>query len=57
MTGARARVHRERAPRWMRFGLDIVMLAGAALMFAITSQAGYSLVLAPEGVATISVSY
>ncbi|MDA8436070.1 MAG: ABC transporter permease [Actinomycetales bacterium] len=57
VTGARARVHRERAPRWMRFGLDIIMLVGAAVMFAITSQAGYSLVLAPEGVATISVSY
>lgn len=57
VSGARARVRRERAPWWMRFGVDVILLAGAAVMFAITSQAGYNLVLAPEGVATISVSY
>jgi putative ABC transport system permease protein len=42
---------------WMRLGLDLVALAGALVIFWITSQKGYTLVLVPEGVPTISVSY
>jgi putative ABC transport system permease protein len=42
---------------WMRLGLDIVALAGAIVVFWVTSRRGYTLVLVPEGVPTISVSY
>ena len=54
---ARRMVGRERNPRWMRFGLDFMLLAAAAVVFWLTSRNGYVLVLAPEGVPTISVSY
>lgn len=42
---------------WERLWLDVVLLAAALLVFRITSDAGYSLVLAPEGVPSISVNY
>ena len=45
------------APRWARYGLDIGLLAVGALLVLITTRVGYQLVLAPEGVAAISVSY
>ena len=54
---ARLSVGRARNPRWMRWRLDIVLLAAAALVFWLTSRNGYKLVLAVEGVPTISVSY
>jgi putative ABC transport system permease protein len=44
-------------PLWARLGLDLLALAGAAAIISATSRIGYSLVLAPEGVATISVDY
>jgi putative ABC transport system permease protein len=44
-------------PLWARLGLDVLALAGAAAIIASTSRGGYALVLAPEGVATISVDY
>src|SRR5205823_1263854 len=44
-------------PWWARYGLDIAALVGAGLIFQTTSRNGYQLVLAPEGVPTISVSY
>ncbi|MEO8716321.1 MAG: FtsX-like permease family protein, partial [Acetobacteraceae bacterium] len=44
-------------PWWARYGLDIAALAGAGLVLNATSKNGYQLVLAPEGVPTISVSY
>jgi putative ABC transport system permease protein len=44
-------------PLWARLGLDVLALAGAAAIIASTSRVGYALVLAPEGVATISVDY
>jgi putative ABC transport system permease protein len=50
-------VQRARAPRWARYGVDLLLLAGSVLVFAATSRGGYTLVLAPEGVPTISVSY
>jgi putative ABC transport system permease protein len=44
-------------PLWARLGLDLLALAGAALIISATSRVGYALVLAPEGVAAISVDY
>ncbi|MFD7875165.1 FtsX-like permease family protein, partial [Streptomyces sp. NPDC059766] len=46
-----------RTPWWMRYGLDLVLLAGSWLIFRASSGNQYALVLAPEGVPTISVSY
>ncbi|MGW2823874.1 FtsX-like permease family protein [Streptomyces sp. NPDC001443] len=46
-----------RTPWWMRYGLDLVLLAGSWLVFRASSGNQYALVLAPEGVPTISVSY
>jgi putative ABC transport system permease protein len=44
-------------PLWARVGVDLLLLAGAALLIRATSRVGYALVLAPEGVAAISVDY
>ncbi len=44
-------------PWWSRYGLDVGALLGAGLVFNTTSRNGYQLVLAPEGVPTIAVSY
>ncbi|MEO9137872.1 MAG: FtsX-like permease family protein [Jatrophihabitans sp.] len=46
-----------RYPWWARYGLDIAALLGAGLVLNATSHNGYQLVLAPEGVPTISISY
>ena len=46
-----------RRPLWARLGLDLLALAVAAVVITATSRVGYSLVLAPEGVAAISVDY
>jgi putative ABC transport system permease protein len=46
-----------RAPRWARYGLDVWLLLAGGLVFWLTGRGGYKLVLAPEGVPTISVSY
>ena len=48
---------RPRSPWWARFGLDILVLALSGVVFWLTSLGKYTLVLAPEGVPTISVSY
>ncbi len=50
-------VGRVGSPRWMRAKLDVVLLIGGGLVFWLSSRNGYTLVLAPEGVPTISVSY
>jgi putative ABC transport system permease protein len=47
----------DRAPWWARIGLDVGLLAAGALLVRAASGNGYQLVLAPEGVPTISVSY
>jgi putative ABC transport system permease protein len=44
-------------PRWARYGLDAVLLTAAGVVFWSTGGAGYQLVVAPEGVPAISVSY
>jgi putative ABC transport system permease protein len=54
---ARLTVRRQNNPRWMRLGLDVALIAVAALVFWLTSRNGYQLVLAVEGVPSISVSY
>ncbi|MET8137210.1 ABC transporter permease [Streptomyces sp. NPDC005251] len=50
-------VRRTRSPWWMRYGLDFVLLIGSWLIFRASSGNQYALVLAPEGVPSISVSY
>ncbi|MCU1466670.1 MAG: hypothetical protein JWM72_2598 [Actinomycetia bacterium] len=57
VVGARRPVGRLRAPRWLRFGVDFVVLAVSGLVFWLTSRNGYKLVLAPEGTPSISVNY
>ncbi|MDW6025478.1 FtsX-like permease family protein [Mesorhizobium sp. BAC0120] len=54
---ARRAVTRTGTPLWQRLGLDILLLAAAGLFFWQTAAAGYQIVLAPEGVAAISVDY
>jgi putative ABC transport system permease protein len=54
---AREVVGRARRPLWARLYLDIWLLVAAAIVFWRSAQSGYQVVLAPEGVATISVSY
>ncbi len=44
-------------PVWLRYGLDIALLVAALAVFWVTSRNKYALVLAPEGVQTISVNY
>jgi putative ABC transport system permease protein len=44
-------------PVWARLGLDVALLLIAYVVYAATSRNGYQLVLAPEGVPAISVSY
>jgi putative ABC transport system permease protein len=46
-----------RAPWFARWGLDLVLLFAAGLVTWASSQNNYALVLAPEGVPSISVSY
>jgi putative ABC transport system permease protein len=41
----------------LRAWLDVVLLAGAAVCFALTARSGYQVVLAPEGVPTTQVNY
>ncbi|MGW4758264.1 FtsX-like permease family protein [Streptomyces chartreusis] len=48
---------RDRAPWWMRYGLDVIVLVISFLVFRASSSNQYALVLAPEGVPTLSVSY
>ncbi|MCM2416726.1 FtsX-like permease family protein [Streptomyces sp. RKAG293] len=54
---ARLTVGRGRNALWMRWGLDVVLLVVSLLVFRASSGNNYALVLAPEGVAAISVSY
>ncbi|GAA2328953.1 FtsX-like permease family protein [Streptomyces cuspidosporus] len=54
---ARRVVGRAGTPRWMKFYPDLILLAVSFFVFRASSGNQYSLVLAPEGVPTISVSY
>jgi putative ABC transport system permease protein len=57
IAAGRAAIGELRYPWFARYGLDAGALIVAGLVFNATSANGYQLVLAPEGVATISVSY
>ena len=57
VASARLVVGRVGNPWWMRWGLDLIVLAGSGTVFWLTSRNGYKLVLAVEGVPTISVNY
>jgi putative ABC transport system permease protein len=58
VAGQRRQVGRaERAPWWARYGVDVLCLAGAGLVYWQASRNGYNLVLAPEGVPQISVNW
>jgi putative ABC transport system permease protein len=54
---ARISVRPTRSPQWLRFGLDVVILIVSGLLFWLAARTGYQIVLAPEGVPAISVSY
>lgn len=54
---ARRSIARPGTPWWMRAGVDVILIAGALIVFAASSSNNYTLVLAPEGVASIAVSY
>ncbi|MGW5861275.1 FtsX-like permease family protein [Streptomyces sp. NPDC055239] len=53
----RKTVRPARSPWWARCGLDVLLLTGSWLVFRASSGNQYALVLAPEGVPSISVSY
>ena len=57
VAATRMTVGRAGNPWWLRAGVDLVLLAVGGLVFFLTSRGGYKLVLAPEGVPTISVNY
>jgi putative ABC transport system permease protein len=57
VSAARRAVGRAGPPGWARLGLDLWLLTAAIVVFWLTSRGGYQLVLAPEGVPAISVSY
>jgi putative ABC transport system permease protein len=58
VAGQRREVGRRgRSPWWARWGVDLIALAGAALVSWQASRNGYLLVLAPEGVAQVSVNW
>ncbi len=57
VAAGRRAVGRAGTPRWARYGLDLALLSVGGLVFWLTGRGGYKLVLAPEGVPTISVSY
>jgi putative ABC transport system permease protein len=44
-------------PSWLRLAVALSLVASGLAIFIITSQQGYHLVLAPEGVASITVDY
>jgi putative ABC transport system permease protein len=57
VSDARRVVGRTRGPWWARYWLDLVALAGSALIFYWTGSNGYKLVLAVEGSPLVSVNY
>lgn len=58
VAGQRAEIgRRDRGPWWARSGLDFLALASAGIVYWQASRNGYSLVLAPEGIAQVSVNW
>ncbi|MEA5362977.1 FtsX-like permease family protein [Amycolatopsis sp., V23-08] len=54
---ARQVIGANRTPWWAKAGLDVLLVAAALVVFQASSGNDYALVLAPEGVPSISVSY
>jgi len=52
-----ARGERSGTPWPLKAGLDLVLLTGAAISFALTARSGYHVVLAPEGIPQTQVNY
>ncbi len=57
IAAARRTVSRTSRPWWERFGLHLLLLAGAAIIYWQEKRGGYQVILAPEGVPRVSVSY
>lgn len=54
---AAASIGRPGRPLWARLYLDVLLLAAGALVYWQVVKSGYQVVLAPEGVPALSVSY
>ena len=57
IAASRTALANQRPPLWARGCLDAVLLTVAAAIFWQTAASGYQIVLAPEGVAAVSVDY
>lgn len=57
VTVAATRVPSTRKPWFLRMGLDVVLLAAAAIVTALNARNGYHVVVVPEGVPVTSVNY
>lgn len=57
VAAARQGISRRRVPGWARYTLEGALLAGAGGVFWLINRQGYQLVLAPEGLPQIAVSY
>lgn len=57
ITTARENVIKESQPLWSRFYLDVILLAGAGVIFWQAMRNAYQVVVVPEGVPTISINY
>jgi putative ABC transport system permease protein len=57
VVGARVSVRRTGGPRWAPYGLDLLAIAGAVLVYRATSSNGSQLVLVTEGSTQVSVNY
>ena len=57
VAAARQSGSRGRLPPWLRLSPALALLGAAIAVYAVTSRRGYQLVLAPEGVPSISVDY
>jgi putative ABC transport system permease protein len=55
--GQAGRDRRRGRPAWLNLGLDLLLVAAGLIVFRMSGQNKYTLVLAPEGVPTIAVSY
>jgi putative ABC transport system permease protein len=57
ITTARENVIKESRPLWSRLYLDVILLAGAGIIFWQAMRNAYQVVVVPEGVPTISINY
>ncbi len=57
ITAAAAGLPSTRSPWPLRLGLDLFLLAGAGIVFALTARGGYQVVVVPEGVPVATVNY